>query len=144
MLGKCLANICQQNASISLCKHILNLKKAMLTIVPSPNIAVSYFGLEPEGISTRKLVFAATKNEKKKFKALKKLNNCLGYSNSTIQDSDQKELITVFFLSQLLKSRAYMVCMVLSCIWSWYTHTLHWNHCQTRDWTGWNSQPMKM
>lgn len=61
LLGKCLANIVSETLPFSLCKHILNLKKAMLTIVPSPNIAVSYFGLEPKGISTRKLVLAATK-----------------------------------------------------------------------------------
>lgn len=36
----------------------------MLTTVPSPNIAVHYFGLELKGISTRKLVSAATKYEK--------------------------------------------------------------------------------
>lgn len=36
----------------------------MLTIVPSPNIAVPYFGLDTKGISTRKLVLAATKNSK--------------------------------------------------------------------------------
>lgn len=108
----------------SLCKHILNLKKATLTTVPSLNIAVPYFGLESKGISTRKLVLAAPEI-KKNFKAFKKLTNCLGYSNSTIQDSKQKELITAFFLSQLLKSRDYMVCMVLSCIWSSYPNVLY-------------------
>lgn len=49
----------------SLCKHILNLKKATLTTAPSPNIAVPYFGLESKGISTRKLVLGATENFKK-------------------------------------------------------------------------------
>lgn len=68
MLGKRLANIVSKMLPFSLCKHILNLRKARLTIVPSPNIAVPYFGLDPKGISTKKLVWAATKNLKN-FKA---------------------------------------------------------------------------